>query len=209
MFYSRPESEEALIHRLMPSTNPDASERARAWEEWQRIGETLLINFVRAHNNTREPDDDLVQEALLTAYLGVERGQYQPREGVPFTAYVKGIARNKIREAWRRSRRLVDLEEIPYQPDGRLPRQPEEWVEQREEQAVLRDGLEKLSGARKQVMLRYLNGERTDEIAERMAMSEALVRQHKCRGLRSMKQRYARETVGETPHESARMGLAA
>ena len=186
--FSRPESDEALIRRLLPSTNSDRADRARAWAEWHSTGEALLHGFVRAHNTTTELDDDLIQETLLTAYLGVERGRYEPREGVPFTAYVKGIARNKIREARRRSRYLADLEEVHYKRDGELPRQPEEWLERREQHEQVRDGLKMLPDARRQVMVRFLNGESTDEIASRLAMSEALVRQHKCRALRSMQQ---------------------
>lgn len=185
---SRPESNEALIRRLMPSTNSDRADRAQAWDEWHSIGENLLLSFVRAHNNTAELDDDIIQETLLTAYLGVERGSYQPREGVPFTAYVKGIARNKIREARRRSRYQVSLEDIPLKREGDLPRQPEEWLERREQNSQVRDGLSQLPGVRRQVIVRYLNGESTDEIAAQMFISEALVRQHKSRGLRSLKQ---------------------
>jgi RNA polymerase sigma factor (sigma-70 family) len=194
--FSRPESDEALIKRLLPSTNQDRADRAQAWAEWHSLGETLLAGFIRVHNNTAESDDDLLQETLLTAYLGVERGQYQPREGVPFTAYVKGIARNKIREARRRSRPQLSLDEIYLKRDGELPRQPEEALERHEQQAQVQVGLQQLSGARRQVMLRFLNGESTEAIAQQMALSEALVRQHKCRGLRALKQQCNYERGG-------------
>ena len=68
------------------------------------IGAAAVLKFIRLNNYTRELDEDIFQEAMLTAYLEVERGHYIPREGIPFTAYVKGIARNKIREARRRER---------------------------------------------------------------------------------------------------------
>ena len=109
---TRPESNEALIsnpnldpgaqqdllQRILPGQNTDRQDRARAWAEWQgSYGEHILAGFVRAHNNTGEADDDIIQDALITAYLSVERGSFQPRDGVPFSAYVIGIARNKIR----------------------------------------------------------------------------------------------------------------
>jgi RNA polymerase sigma factor (sigma-70 family) len=200
--YSRPQSDEALIHRLLPSSNADRSDRAQAWAEWHAIAEAVLNSFMRVHNNTAEPDDDLVQDALLTAYLGVERGHYQPRDGVPFYAYVKGIARNKIREARRRSRWHADLEEIPYHPAGELPRQPEDWLERREQNDLVRGGLDELPGARRQVLVRFLKGESTQEIAEQMNLSEALVRQHKCRGLKAIKERALAQ-------QSAQYGTAA
>jgi len=204
---TRPESNEALnqprsfepdtlIYRLLPGTNADRQDRASAWTEWQSgCGEYILYRFVRAHNSTNEADDDIIQDTLLTAYLGVERGLYHPREGVPFTAYVIGIARNKIREARRRDRHHADLDEereelglpIGGTPvTGKLPRQPESAIEQIEQQEALRRGLSRLPQARRQVLEHYLSGASTDEIASRLAMSEALVRQHKCRGLRAL-----------------------
>lgn len=199
---SRPESDEALIRRIMPVSNSDRQDRARAWAEWQAgAGRTALARFVRAHNSTREPDDDIIQETLLTAYLGVERGHYQPREGVSFTAYVVGIARNKIREAWRRERYRADLnedQELEPRLEGELHRQPERFIERREQHELLRSGLSRLSKPRREVIERYLTGESTNEIAGRLSMSEALVRQHKCRGLRSLQREFQqRDALGQ------------
>ena len=56
--YSRPESDEAIIRRLLPSTNTDRADRAQAWAEWQETAAPHLYAFVRTHNNTRETDDD-------------------------------------------------------------------------------------------------------------------------------------------------------
>lgn len=191
--FSRPESDEALIKRLLPSTNQDPYERARAWDEWHSLGEARLAGYIHIHNNTIETDEDLMQETLLTAYLGVERGQYQPREGVPFSAYVKGIARNKIREARRRTRPQVSLDDVQPKVEADLQRQPEQELEWLEQQNQVRDGLKQLSTARRQVLMRFLKGESTEAIAEQMSLSEALVRQHKCRGLRTLKQQCSGE----------------
>ena len=187
--YSRPESDEAFIRRMLPSSNTDRADRAQAWADWQECFAPSLNGFVRARNSTAESDEDLVQDALICAYLSVECGQYQPREGVPFIAYVKGIARNKIREARRRTRRLVNLDEIPYKRDGALPRQPEDWLEQHEQREWVRSGLADLPQSHAQVLMRFLNGQSTDQIAEDMDISADLVRQHKCRGLKVLKER--------------------
>lgn len=186
--FSRPESDKALIKRLLPETNHDRADRAQAWADWHSLGERLLAGFIRAHNNTAETDDDLLQDTLLTAYVGVERGQYQPREGVPFTAYLKGIARNKIREARRHMRPLISLDDLVLKREGELHRQPEEAAARHEQEASLREGIDHLPEARRQVMLRILKGESTETIAQQMALSEALVRQHKCRSLRLLRQ---------------------
>jgi RNA polymerase sigma factor (sigma-70 family) len=187
--WSRPEYDEALMRRLLPSTNPDRSDRAYAWAEWQRsIGEDALLKFIRLKNNTNEPDEDILQDAMLTAYLEVERGRYERRAEVPFTAYVKGIARNKIREARRRDRHWASLEEIPDQPVRPDLHQLEAVVEHQEQHERLQDGLLYLPLQRRQVLEGILRGQTTTEIANKLAISEALVRQHKCRGLRTLRQ---------------------
>ncbi len=191
MLTTRPVSDEALIDRMLPDRNADRQDRERAWAEWQAsVGEHVLARYVGAHNHTLEADDDIIQDALITAYLGVERGLYRPRDGVPFAAYVIGIARNKIREAWRRDRHRADLgdeqEELGFHQAETTSRQLETTVERREERDLLRGGLQQLSDARRKVIEHYLSGASTGEIAERMAISEDLVRQHKCRGLRSL-----------------------
>lgn len=196
-----PASQEDLLRRILPQSNPDRQERARAWADWQKTtGESILARYIGAHNGTRETDEDIIQEALLTAYLSVERGRYQPRAGVPFTAYVIGIARNKIREARRRERRLTNLDEDAegesawenYLPPGEeLQRQPERVIERREQHEQLRGGIARLPGARRQVLEQTLAGASTGEIAGQLAISEDLVRQHKCRGLRALQKSLA------------------
>ena len=185
----QPESDEALVRRLLPSANPDPADRAYAWAEWQaRLGGPAVLKFVRSSNTTAEPDEDIVQDAMLTAYVEVERGRYEQRAGVPFTAYVKGIARNKIREARRRDRRWAALDDAADLPADPVPRALEGAVERREARQALRRGLEKLSPQRRQVLQRYLAGESLAEIAQRLDITEALVRQHKHRALERLQQ---------------------
>jgi hypothetical protein len=47
---SRPESDEALVRRMLPATSPDRAERARAWGEWQcSVGEAAVRRFIRLY----------------------------------------------------------------------------------------------------------------------------------------------------------------
>jgi len=185
----QPESDEALVRRLLPSANPDPTDRARAWTEWQAsIGGTAVLKFVRLSNNTAELDEDILQDAMLTAYVEVERGHFQQRAGIPFTAYVKGIARNKIREARRRNRRWAPLEEVANVPADPAPRALEGTVERHEARRALRQGLEQLPPQRRQVLQHYLDGDSLAEIAQRLDITEALVRQHKHRALERLHQ---------------------
>lgn len=183
---ARPESNKVLVERLLPSTNDDPTDRASAWSEWYgNGGRSSVMAFIRAQNNTPELDADILQEAVITAYAEVERGRYEPRDGIPFAAYVKGIARNKIREARRRARRLVPLHDAAEFEDDRP--QLEIVVERHEQRDSLRTGLSELSPDRRQVLEGYLKGHSTAEIAQTLGMSEESVRQHKSRGLRSLR----------------------
>ena len=187
-------SDRALVQRLLPSRNNDPQDRAAAWSEWYvQMGEASVLAFVRAKNDTPELDVDILQEAMATAYTEVERGRYEPRMGIPFAAYVKGIAHNKIREARRRSWRYVLLEDVSAFLTHRSlldssDMRPDRIVERREERAFLHDGMSRLTPCRRQVLEGYLQGLSTAEIAKALGMSEDTVRQHKCRGLRNLRQ---------------------
>jgi RNA polymerase sigma factor (sigma-70 family) len=184
----RRESDEALVERLLPSTNSDPEDRAIAWAEWYADrGAAAVMAFVRTKNNTPVPDGDILQEAMLTAFTKVEHGHYHPRLGIPFSAYVKGIARNKIREARRRTQRFVPLEESSLHLFESNQPHPEAIVEHRERRASLLIGLTKLPQCRRQVLEGYLQGHSTIEIADALGISAESVRQHKSRGLRSLR----------------------
>ena len=146
-----------------------------------------MLNYIRASNNTAEAHEDILQDAMLTAYVEVERGRYERRAGVPFTAYVKGIARNKIREARRRHRHAEPLEETIHL-HATPARELETVYDRREERRALRRGLAQLPDRRRQVLEAILGGESLAEIARRLEMTKESVRQHKHRGLRRLQQ---------------------
>ncbi|MBI3243800.1 MAG: sigma-70 family RNA polymerase sigma factor [Chloroflexi bacterium] len=185
-------SDEALVKRLLPDVNPDPQDRTHAWNEWHAcVGNESVLKFIRARNDTAEPDEDILQDALITAYLEVERGRYEYREGIPFTAYVKGIAWNKIREARRRTyrpHRFFETGEVPeeYLPADSDQRQLEDVFERAQEHEALQHGLAQLPASRRQVLERYIQGERMAEIAEALEITEELARQHKRRALVSL-----------------------
>jgi RNA polymerase sigma factor (sigma-70 family) len=186
---TRQKSNDVLVERLLPHTNGDPADRAVAWEEWYvNAGAASVLAFVRTQNDTPEPDADILQEAIAIAYAEVERGRYEPRANIPFTAYVKGIARNKIREARRRTRRLVPIEEAPPSLLESDATYLERAVERQEQLTQLRADLSRLPPCRRRVLQRYIQGQSTVEIARAMEMSEDAVRQHKCRALRSLRQ---------------------
>jgi len=176
------------VSRLLPAANHDPADRAAAWNEWyERVGAASVLAFVRTKNDTAEPDMDILQEAMTIAYVEVERGNYEPRPGVPFTAYVKGIARNKIREARRRWRRWLPLSETAEWHLVVAAEDVEARLEHREQADRLRASIARMPQLRRQVLERFLHGQTTAEIARALDLSEAAVRQHKSRGLRALR----------------------
>lgn len=185
----RRESEEALVRRMLPGDNPDCTDRRLAWNKWYICyGEIAVRKFIRIKNNSLETDEDIFQNAMLVAYQEMERGRYVPQPGIPFTAYVKGIAHNKIREARRRNRPSIPLEAVEFALVDPAKRQPETVLENWEKRICLQQGMSFLGQGRQQVLERYIRGEETSEIADALAMTEATVRQHKCRGLKHLRQ---------------------
>lgn len=201
-------AEVVLVSRLLPGANRDRADRVAAWNEWyERVGAASVLAFVRTKNDTAEPDMDILQEAMMIAFIEVERGHYEPRPGVPFTAYVKGIARNKIREARRRRRRWLPLSDVAEWQLVAGPEDVSAQLERREEAAGLRTSMARLPQLRRQVLERYLHGQSTAEIARALEMSEAAVRQAKSRGLRGLRALW-RERIGTSDRPVGRLRAA-
>jgi RNA polymerase sigma factor (sigma-70 family) len=174
------------IKRLLPTENPDVRDRAYAWQVCWEIIEEPVLRYIRCKNRTSTDDAEIFADAMTLAYLEVERGNYEPREGVPFTAYVKGIARNMIFEAYRRDKRAVPLLELFDRADNH---DLEKAVEQSEEREALQRHLQELSPRRRQVLLLHCEGHDTAQIADNLGIREDLVRQEKCRGIQQIKRK--------------------
>ncbi|MGC9396013.1 MAG: RNA polymerase sigma factor [Anaerolineae bacterium] len=187
---TRQKSNEVLVERLLPAVNDNPKDRAVAWEEWYAsVGVPSVMAFVRVTNDTVTPDDDIVHDAIATAYEQVEGGRYEPRLDIPFTAYVKGIARNKIREARRRSWRYVALDDARLALFESDRPSLESLIEHQERIAKLCDDITRLSPLQQRVLTGYFHGRSTGEIAQASGMSEEAVRQHKSRALRRIQRR--------------------
>lgn len=187
---TRYKSNEVLVERLLPFANADPTDRASAWDEWYTaIGAPSVLAFVRIKNDTTVPDADILQDAMVTAYEAVEDGRYRPQTGIPLTAYVKGIARNKIREARRRTWRFTPIEEAQVDLLAGHTPHLEHAIEFQEQLELLRAGLAQLPPARRQVLLGYLEGQSTEEIAAALGITEEAARQHKSRALRSLREK--------------------
>jgi len=177
-----------VVYRLLPRHNPDPEDRAVAWDQWLNSGGADPVRkFIRWSNGTDTDDDEILQEALITAYLKVEQGEYELRD-VPFTAYVKRTAWYKIMEASRRHAGSVPLDEAAEIADERSDT---ERVEYWREHEALRTALAELPPRRSRVIVLYENGYSTAEIAQELRINEDLVRKEKSLGLRQLRDKMA------------------
>ncbi|MCC6612460.1 MAG: sigma-70 family RNA polymerase sigma factor [Anaerolineae bacterium] len=178
---------EPLVRRLLPAHNPDPAERAHAWNDWIAAGGcTPLCKFIRWANGTSAEDDEILQETLITAYIKVEQGAYTPRD-VPFSAFLKTIARFKILEAARRHGKHVSLDALPddlFADESSSHDAADTW----KEQEALQTALRKLPPRRSHIVIMYERGYTTAEIATQLGIGEALVRKEKSLGLRQLRQ---------------------
>jgi RNA polymerase sigma factor (sigma-70 family) len=174
-----------LVQRLLPSDNPDARDRRRAWNEWLSAGGyEPVLKFIRWSNGTTTDDEEILQETLIIAYMKVERGQYQDRN-LPFTAFLKKIAWYKIMEASRKDAGIVPLDDL-YEviaEDHHDHERAEYW----KEHELLKAALAQLPPRRSRIMLLYEHGYSTAEIAEQLGIREDLVRKEKSLGLRQLR----------------------
>jgi len=174
-----------LVQRLLPMSNPDAADRARAWNEWLSAGGyEPVLKFIRWSNGTTADDEEILQETLIIAYVKVERGLYEDRN-LPFTAFLKKIAWYKIMEASRRDAGIVPLDDL-YEVIAE-DHHDHERVEFWKEHELLQSALAQLPPRRSRIMLLYEYGYSTAEIAEQLNIREDLVRKEKSLGLRQLR----------------------
>ena len=141
---------------------------------------SALTGYLRAYylRRTAEDAEDLVQETLIAIHT--KRATYDP--GLPFTAWVHGIARYKLIDSWRRQKRAgtVPLDEAP-----------ELFAQDETGAAIARRDVTKLlarlpEGRRKLVEALKLEGQSVADIAAATGISETSVKVTVHRALKSL-----------------------
>jgi RNA polymerase sigma-70 factor (ECF subfamily) len=136
--------------------------------EWRPI-------YAIVYASTRNPHDaeDLTQEVFLRALKAFDR--YEQRD-VPFRAYLSTVARNLIRNRWRRKMPVqIGLEDAP--PLYSSEPGPEERAMLSSDLGRLAEAFSTLPETYQRVLhLRVLEGRSTIDVAERMDRSPAAVR---------------------------------
>lgn len=180
-----------LTLRLLPQFNPNEHDRRIAWAELLNADlMQQLRNFIQYRNHTPVADDDILQDTLLLAWIKVEQGEYTPRQS-PFVAYLKAIARFKIKEA-ARQRYHADIDIYAEAlPDPRAETSGPDLLIADE---VLRAALDELPARRRDVLLlSELYDYSGDEIATHFHIRADLVRKDKSLALQQLRRTLAPE----------------
>lgn len=177
--------------RVRRSTETAGEDPTPGWvEAAQRGDEDAFGQLYRRHRpaimrmarlHTGIDGDDLVAEVFLRAWTGLPA--YRPT-GVPFVAWLYGIARHVIVDQVRRNTRST--------PQATLP---ERAVEPRgDDEMILAEAIDALPDEQRQVIeLKYLLGLRNPEVAQALGISIGAVNAKQWRALRTLRERLGDE----------------
>ena len=184
-------SADPLTCRLLPQYNPNERDRQIAWAELLNADLIhQLKRFIQYKNHTTVADDDILQDTLLLAWIKVENGEYELRQA-PFAAYLKGVARYKIKEAGRQHIHVdIDLyaEALPD------PRAETARPDLRVADELLQAALNELPARRRDVLLlSELYDYSGEEIAAHFHIRADLVRKDKSLALQQLRRTLAPE----------------
>jgi RNA polymerase sigma-70 factor (ECF subfamily) len=147
---------------------------------------TPLYRYVYFRVSDKEVANDLTQEVFLRAYASFEKYASSTVSPLP---YFYTIARNSVIDYYRKKKTLsLDEDSIGQIEDTDSPSPEDESALKEEYQHVL-SHMSKLSQDQQDVIvLRFINGLSTKEIAKMIKRSEASVRQLQSRGLRVLRE---------------------
>ncbi len=165
-----------LMMAAVEGGSADASRLLRALAPPLRA---FVRRQLKRHGMADEDCEDILQEVLIAIH--VKRHTYDPN--VPFTAWVHAIARYKIVDGWRRSRRLHEA--LPIEEASHLFADDE--VEAATASRDLATALTNLPERTRQLItLTKLDGLSMAEAANRSGMSETAAKVAVHRGLKRL-----------------------
>ena len=144
--------------------------------------------YLQTRTPSSEDAADLLQQVFLQALDAL--AQYRPQRG-PFVAWLFGIARHAASNFHRRYRSTVAWDLVPEVLRPSAAEAPEADILHREDLAHLRTLFNKLDPEKREALvLRYVAGLTTVEIAAVIGKSEAATKQQLARTLRTLKEQY-------------------
>ena len=158
--------------------------RAEAFELLMKRHERLVFKVAVSFAREREAALDILQNAFLKAFRGLER--FQP--GSHFRAWLLRITTNEAISWQRRQRRHQGHLAVDDAPEVSSGDDPNADYERQEQQERLLIGLEELRPRyRSAISMRYFQGMKLREIAEVLDCSENVVKQLLFRGVRALR----------------------
>lgn len=136
--------------------------------------------------------EDLTSQVFSKAWENLDR--YKP-SGAPFIAWLYTIARNAVIDHFRTRKETVALDEVASLSSGGPS--PDDVVELHFETEALREALQSLTDEQQQVVvLKFIAGMTTDEIAKQLGKRPSAIRALQMRGLQALaRQMEKREVV--------------
>ena len=129
--------------------------------------------------------EDLTSDVFMRALKAMPR--YEPRQA--FLAWLYRIARNAVIDRARRGKRQVPYEDALEHPIGDQVVVPDEQLAAASDSATLRDALAKLTPLQQEVVvLRFLEGYSTQEIARIVGKREGTIRGIQFRAIGMLRQ---------------------
>jgi RNA polymerase sigma-70 factor (ECF subfamily) len=153
-----------------------------------------IYRYVFFRVTDEQTAEDLTSQVFTKAWEKLDR--YKP-SGAPFIAWLYTIARNIVIDYYRTRKETVDLDQaVSIAHDGTPP---EDQVELHFEIEVLREALQQLTEDQQQVVvLKFINGLSTEEIAEQLGKRTGAIRALQMRALQSLARWMQEQAVPET-----------
>jgi RNA polymerase sigma-70 factor, ECF subfamily len=175
----------ALEDKNLANPNDERLLVEAAREDPARFGELYENNFERVYaylaRRARDRDEaqDLTAEVFHQALAGL--GRYEWR-GLPFIAWLLGIAANVVADRWQRAGRLQEVVTDELEQVG-----VEDDVERR---AMLYQIVDSLPADQRQVILwRFVGQKSLREMAAELGRSEGAIKQLQLRALQNLRER--------------------
>ena len=174
---SSPMDEALLLEQALLGDRRALDELCR--REWQPVYGLLYQSL-----QNRAEAQDLTQEVFLRALRSLDRYQVT---GAPFHAFLATIARNLLRDRWRRrSYPTVDIYLVPEAPEQRPG--PEQLAVAANDQQTIEEALLTLPDDQQTVIrLRILEARSSTEVGTLMGRSPAAIRQLQHRAILALR----------------------
>lgn len=141
-----------------------------------------IYRYIYFRVTDEETAEDLTSQVFSKAWENLDR--YKP-SGAPFIAWLYTIARNAVIDYFRTRKETVALDEIASLSSAGPS--PDELVEFHFETEALRDALKSLTDEQQQVVvLKFIAGMTTDEIARQLGKRPSAIRALQMRGLQAL-----------------------